>query len=211
MKYFECQVTAVLALIIFVTTGCSNAQHGTPTTHIVTSGQATSSAASTASSWPSDLPRIPEPIDVTPWVESPCKALTDGQLEELSIKSTPEPGEDPTGPGCNWGDLFEDGITVGGNFGTKQYSTIPGMYKNNETGFYSYFEPVTIAGYPAVFYSDAPDRGNGGCGIAIALREDHTYGMGVRLNNDHANYDEPCSMLEDVAEMAVTTITEGGS
>jgi|SRR5699024_2639375 len=205
------QRLGTFTLLCFYIAACGGPQTGVAPTDSAATTSSESRSTSATSDWPSELPRITDPINVDHWAETPCKVLSDMQLEKFSIESEPEAGKSDPGPTCDWGDIFEDKITVGANFGTKQHSTIPGLYKYNEMGFYSYFDPVVIEDYPAVIYTESDERDAGGCAIAIGLREKHTYAMTIRLGDDHPDYGDPCSVLKDVAEMAVTTMTEGGS
>lgn len=204
------RLTVILAISLMGLAACNNPQHGSPSTPEASSKRS-SNAATTSTSWPSELPRITDPVDVAPWMEHPCDVLTEQQLDDLDINTKPEPGSDTSAPSCKWGDLFDDQIVVDGDFGPDKESTIPGLYHNNELGRYAYFDPVAIKDYPAVLYGISDDRDIGGCGMAIALRKGHTYVIGVDSNDDYPSYDEPCTVVKDVAEKIVTTMTEGGS
>jgi|SRR5699024_10224574 len=156
----------------------------------------------------SDLPSVANPIDPSSWEENPCNVLTRKQQDKLSIDTESDHRSESV---CEWGDRVDDGIRVRGNFAPNTESSIEGLYRNNELGSYAYFNPAKINGYPA-FFSDLSDgRDAGLCGVYIALQDDYIYSLGVALDNDHPSYDEPCSVLKDVAEMAVDTMSGGGS
>src|SRR5699024_2153382 len=107
---------------------------------------------------PSSNPTVKDPIDPTPWETEPCAVLTNKQLNKLSIESTPEPGEGPTGPKCEWGDEFDDNISIDGSFSTKVESGIKELYDNAELNTYDYFEETEIGDYPAFFSSITVER-----------------------------------------------------
>ena len=208
------RLTGVVAALSLLLAGCGGAQAGSPATPTEsTSPYPSRSSASKPghSQAPRDLPEVIDPIDVTTWLQEPCSVLTNEQLAKLSISTEPEPKTSATGPTCEWGDVFDDGITIEGSFGTKSTSTIPGFFRNNELGKYSYFVPVTIRGYPGALFGIADDRDGGGCGIAIALRKKHMYAISLRLGEERPNYSDPCSVLKGIAQMAVKSMTQGSS
>jgi len=210
--------TSVVTFLSIVTllAGCNNGDSGSshksskPAPLEQTSGMETTNHQG-VDEWPSDVPKITDPIDLDSWSDNPCDILTNEQLGNLTINSNPKPGHTKAGPNCTWGDLTDDGINIGGSLGVSITSTIPGLYKNNNLGKYAYFDPITINDYPAVFFGRADDRNHGGCGIAIALEPSHTYVINLRLHEDYPRYNKPCSVLEDVSTMAVDTMTQGNS
>src|SRR5699024_3615569 len=113
--------------------------------------------------WPSELPKIPSQVNIDPWTKHPCDVLSEQQMNSLSITSTPNSSQTSSGPKCNWGDLYKDGIIVSGTFGVNITSTIPGLYKNDRLGKYAYFDPTVIKNYPAVYYGLSEDRDGGSC------------------------------------------------
>lgn len=198
----------VMALIL---TGCGGAQAGNSTPAGSTSMAAQPTSDSAGQTTNSQIPKVTRPIDTASFEEEPCSVLTDAQLQELSISTNPQPSATAAGPTCAWGDSSDDGIHISGTFITKKSSSVAGLYESNELGRYAYFVPVTIHGYPAAFSQLADSRQNGGCAIAIGVKNDLLYSMGIRLGLDNPNYAKPCSELEKVAEMAINTMTQGGS
>lgn len=201
---------AALALLLGA---CGDAQGGTPS--ISTSG--TTSRHSDASpgqpTHPGTLnvPKVTNPIRTASFEQKPCSVLTAAQLQELSISTSPEPKTIEAGPACEWGDVFDDGITIDGAFVTKLPSSVAGLYRNNELGRYAYFKPVSILGYPAAFNGLTDARNQGSCGIGIGVRDELIYSISFQLRQSHPKYSDPCSALKGVSKMALKTMTKRGS
>lgn len=204
-SWFPTALLAVLALLA----ACGS----TPTSPTSEESPPTSSKPSGASSSaPSPtVPRVTNPIDTAAFGQEPCSVLTTSQLHELSISTESEPKVTESGPGCEWGNVFDDGVTVEGAFLTKVNSSIDVVYKNRQYETYAYFEPTKIDGYPAVFNDVADGRESGSCAISIGLRDKLIYTISLQLGKDRHNYSDPCSALTKVSEMAVAKMAQGGT
>ena len=207
-------LAAGVAAVLLVLAGCSTpgTAHPNPNNDTKTPTNNTSRPQPTSSDLPPNVPRVTNPINTTRFEQNPCRVITPAQRNKLSIKTKPKPKMSESGPGCEWGDVFDDGITIEGAFLTKgRGSSIAGLYKNNKLGRYDYFQPIEIHGYPAAFSAPFDGRDRGGCAIAVGVRNDLLYSIGIDLGTENPNYGNPCSVLKRVAEMAVKTMTQGGS
>lgn len=201
-----------LAVALTLLAACSSADTPNDTRPRANQGHSASrpSDSSSGADVTSNVPEVTDPIDTTAFEHAPCTVLTYTQLEELAISSEPEPSSQGLGPGCEWGDIFDDGITIEGAFITAG-SSVAGLYRSHELGRYDYFKPVTIGGYPAAFSAPFDGRDKGGCSIAVGVQNKLLYSIGIDLSSNRPNYSDPCSVLKRVAEMAVETMTQGDS
>lgn len=200
--------TALLVVFVLLA-ACGNTIDSPPSAESPSTSRRPSDASS--STPPPTVPRVTNPIETGAFEQNPCSVLTTSQLHELSISTESEPKATESGPGCEWGNVFDDGLTIEGAFLTKVNSSIAVVYKNQQYDTYAYFEPTKINGYPAVFNDVADGRETGGCAISLGLRDKLIYTISLQLGEDQPNYSDPCSALTKVSNMAITTMTQGGT
>lgn len=209
--------TAILLIGIVGFAACQSPQDGAPTTQTSSpdaSNEATAtSSASSSTSWPSELPRISDPVDVEHWLEHPCEVLTKKQLDDLdiNIKSDSSTGEEDDVASCDWGGLFGDGISFGGYFAPTKATSIPDLYHDDQQGELAFLDPVTINKYPGVFFGRIDDRDRGMCELALGVHDKYIYLIDLTLDRGYPGYRKACTVAKDIGEMAVTTMTDGSS
>lgn len=209
---------AVLLMVsIMGLAACQTTQTGEPgaqsTAHDNPEDRATHDSSSPSSSWPSDLPRITDSVDVKHWTDHPCDVITEKQLKKLEINSEADSHTEQTTNTsvCEWGELFDEGINFEGYFGAADVKSIPDIYEENKNNRSKYFNTATIKEYPSIFFVGNDERDQGMCEVALGLDDKHVYYLDLSLNDDYPGYDESCTVLKTIAGMAVTTMTEGGS
>lgn len=141
-----------------------------------TGAGAASHAASNSSRARSDVPRVAHPLQTAEFSADPqatCSVLTVAQVRALGIHlaGQPKPSRDPAGdPGCLWSDE-SSGLNIGVGFPAGKNIGLDNTYKLNQSGWFAYFEPTTIDGYPAVWAAGADQRNNGECVLNIGIAD----------------------------------------
>lgn len=189
----------VVVLGIATLAGCSPVS-GTP------------SPTTTTSTGPS-APKVTNPIDTTKYQADPCGLLTAAQVAPYTV-TTPGSVVDGTsalGPGCSWGNT-NTGTTFIVQFITANKVGLTALYINKDIILKGggYFEPTTVQGYPAVFNSQADQRKDGTCSLAIGIADSLDYNVAVAMADFSPKYNDPCGMATQIADMAMTTL-RGGS
>lgn len=73
------------------------------------------------------------------------------------------------GPSCTWSGEKMSSLGVAFLLGNK--NGLSDMYRGNNAGFYPYFEPTTVDGYPAVMADRVDNRASGFCQVAVGLND----------------------------------------
>ncbi|MGH3515932.1 MAG: DUF3558 domain-containing protein [Haloechinothrix sp.] len=182
--------------------GCSGGTAGEPV--------ATTSPTASSGLPHSGAPKVENPIDTAGFEASPCTMLTDQQLAEAEIgieNVKPDPGNS-FGPTCTWYPPFEWG-QFNAALLTANKDGLSTMYQKNLDGDWAFFEKLTIAAYPAVAADDNDDRKDGYCTVNVGVRDDLTLYVHVQLDDESPFYSDPCGGAEELATMAIQTMTGG--
>ncbi|MGH3621515.1 MAG: DUF3558 domain-containing protein, partial [Sciscionella sp.] len=124
-----------------------------------------------------EAPKIAQPLDSSKYLSQPCAALSASQLSALSLPANSgkqyEMGSigANAGPGCAWENTADRSI-VGVSFVTANKNGLSDLYRARATqpaSYFGYFEPTTVAGYPAVFNDGTDGRSAGDCGIGVGI------------------------------------------
>lgn len=193
-----------LTSVCLILTSCSDGPSAGDPTPEKTQPATTSTAQNAA-------PKVDSPIDTTLAQEQPCSIVSLQQIGSLG--STPREAKsntsDPLGPLCDW--IFASGQgRITGQFVTANKDGLGSLYAKQSAGSLTKFEPVeSVAGYPAVIYSNSTVNRSGLCTLAVGVRNNITYTVVAQLGTEDPNRDDPCSVAVKVAEFAVENMQGG--
>ncbi|WP_435061873.1 DUF3558 family protein [Amycolatopsis thermoflava] len=165
-----------------------------------TTAPASTSTSSAGSS--NSAPAVSEPLDEGKFLGDPCSSLTSSQKSDLGVE---QQGRQAVEGGCSWefGPNSEWIVQV-------TYIRVAGGlandYDKNATGAYKdgYFEPATVAGYPAAFSSLADFRPTT-CDLNVGLNSEAIFHVTVRGDATKDN----CKAATNVAARVIDTIKAG--
>ncbi|SNR36093.1 Protein of unknown function [Haloechinothrix alba] len=151
------------------------------------------------------------PIDPEPFLGEPCSVFDVDALEVAGfeiLEVTPEP-KAPVGPTCQW--IFDprsDG-SFSGIFGQLDEQGVSSVYAQRDSlDLFEELDP--IEGHPIVAYSQHDGRESGRCSVAVGLRDDFAYDIGVTaIGVDNEYSADPCGTAHELAGLAIETMTEG--
>ncbi|WP_037368593.1 DUF3558 domain-containing protein [Amycolatopsis orientalis] len=184
--------------LLLALTACSSPNSGQP-------APASSNPPASSSNAASDVPKVPAPLDVAKYEQNPCSVLTPAQATQTfnAVRSRQIAGN--VAPVCNWNDSANSSLAIGLLPGQGGLATV---YQNrSSTG---YFEPApSIDGYPAVFTNVLDNRADGGCQVAVGVRDDEAFTSSALLFKQSPSYGDPCSVALNAAKAALATIKAG--
>ncbi|TNC27238.1 DUF3558 domain-containing protein [Amycolatopsis alkalitolerans] len=163
---------------------------------------ATSGAAASSSSAEQLAPRVPSPLPTDALVTNPCTgALSVDQVYKQGLNSPGTPRQNQqTGPSCTWKSAAYDVNSVSITAVTPNKNGLSDIYANKPKD--KYFEPTTIAGYPAV-YADVQDgRSDGECSLWVGVTDQLAVYVLTQLGAG-PNKSNPCPVAERVATAMV--------
>ncbi|TVT28532.1 DUF3558 domain-containing protein [Amycolatopsis rhizosphaerae] len=180
-------------------TACSGGggQSGTTTT----SGAAAASSTSTSAA-SGGAPSLPSQLKVDDVKANPCNTLSSAQIDHLGMVGPGKQSQTNNGPTCTWqGAVYQANST---GIGVSTNGTgLDNIYKlNAQPGYFAYFEPTTINGYPAVYASRADQRSSGICSLSIGLANDTTAVVTSSLVTGQ-NKTNPCPVAERTAQAMI--------
>jgi hypothetical protein len=201
-------VAAVGAALAVATAGCGSAGR------LATAGNSeastpTATSSSQASSPAAKAPPVTNPLSVQKFLKHPCDLLTKSRAKALGATKpgSPENVGDlkDAGPICHWHNrktlaAFSISILTEHNRGLGE------IYQANEDpGYYAFFNPTTIIGYPGVFVGMNDSRGQGTCALDFAVNNRVVLFAG---HIDASDTRHPCGKVKKVAAAVITTIKE---
>ncbi len=194
----------VLSLALAVTTtgvvGCSS---GTGGTAVPTTDTPTTSVPS-RSSTPSSAPKVADPLDASKFVAAPCLSLTTSNVVSIDV-TNPISGADTdaNGSGCTWSGESGGGLSV--SWVTANTNGLSDLYVKQST--YAYWQPTTIAGYPAVYGDALSDgRSQGDCVLNVGV-SDHLAFFVQYTNSTKAP--ESCTLASQAASDVIANVKGG--
>lgn len=192
------RIAAAALGIAGIAAGCSPVQ-GTP------APTTTSSAAPAA-------PKVAHPIDTAKYQAAPCTLLTAAQVGTFGITTPGKVNSDSNalGPGCIWANP-DNGQTFEVQFITANKAGLTALYINKDVivNGGGYWEATTIQGYPGVFNSQLDSRKTGDCSLAVGVTDTLTYNVAVTADRSTPQYNDPCGMATQIADMVMTTLRGG--
>jgi hypothetical protein len=188
--------------------GCGSSGGGQANAGGVGGSAPTTSAPMTSSSAPK-APPVTEPLSVEHFVEHPCDVLTSEQAEALGATGPGDPSNagkrQSTGPACDWSNT--QALTgFGASLLPKDKDGLTDIYRlNQKPGYFGYFKPTTIKGYPGVFDGPKGDRATGTCRLDFAVN-DHIVLSALYQGSKETK--QPCAKAKRIAADMITTIKE---
>jgi Protein of unknown function (DUF3558) len=182
--------------------GCTSGTGGTPsptTTTSSTSGDPASSGNLTKA------PSVTHPLDASKMVAQPCTSLTAADLTGLHIvNAVSGSGSSPSSTtSCTWSGDSGGGVTI--DWETANTNGLSDMYAKSST--IAYWQPTTVAGYPAAYGDAISDgRSQGNCVIDTAVT-DHL-DFFVQFDNP-LNAGQSCALAAQAAAAVIKNL--GGS
>jgi len=201
------RLTAIAAAVVLglLLAACQTSTAGSPNATDAAGGSTTVTATSGSGGGAPSLTR-PE-LDTAAFEAAPCSTLTEAQVAELGISVAGRDETDELGPSCRWPDL--DGpakVSLGIDF-TVHGRGLEGLYTTRESK--EVFEPVEVAGYPAVINLPADTRDMGTCRLSIGVNVRTVLSVDLQLRHGVGappDYRDPCSRAHTIAEHAVDTL-----
>lgn len=210
-------VAAGLTAAILLT-GCSSSDAGSGAEPTAGTGSGNSQSEPTFSDSGGDgssaghsahAPTVSQPLDATRFLGNPCAALDKSQLSSFGITGAGRPDTtsgvaEASGPGCTWSNE-QDYSAIAVGFITGNKHGLDDLYQAKvmqPPGYFGYFEPTTVDGYPAVFNDGTDGRSTGRCALAVGVNETMT------LFTQQQGGDGPksCSVAKQVAAAVITTL-----
>lgn len=205
MRHYVGKISTVGCLLaVAILPGCGKSETPAPQTAVSVPDEPASSQSDVSA------PKVAAPVDTSGFEADPCKVVTPGQfasfgmgIQQAKIDNAPD-----VGPGCDW---MIAGNSAGGGFsGTFQTGNsdgISGIYKQGKSGELGFFEErPAIDGHPVVAYDRTDGRTSGSCGIAIGLRDDLAYTVGIQAGPKNPFRADPCAGGEKMARSALETL-----
>lgn len=134
-------------------------------------------------------PRVSQPLNVARFVADPCESLTTAQIPTLKNVGK----ADGT---CTWLIKKNDD------------SVVVTWLQNGLTVFYtqssveSYWQPTTVAGYPAVFASAVDARDQGGCRINVGINDTTMFAVDYTADSSRSSCDSAKTAAANVIQNA---------
>jgi hypothetical protein len=130
--------------------------------------------------------------------------VTSTKVGALGVHAVPANETKSTGPSCGWTDsaiAFSFGVTLLAS----NTNGIGAAYAKK--GQAAYFEPLTIQGYPAAFFSPfrKDDRPVGDCGIVVGIADNLEVDILVQAVRDPQK-SQACQLAKQVADAMITTL-----
>lgn len=184
-------VGALMAAATLIS-GCSQAEGGSV---IPPAG-----AGATSQERPQLSPTVQNPRDIRAYGDRPCDVFTTEQLRMFGFDLPPDRTYTlPSGAqNCVWTDSGHNGELVVGTY--PDWDVLERTYAAVADS--AVFEPIEIAGLPAVVYQAA--IGLPGCDVTVGLAE--RQGLDVTFTDLREPLDDPCGAARAAAEVAVSNL-----
>ncbi|QFU94713.1 DUF3558 domain-containing protein [Amycolatopsis sp. YIM 10] len=150
-------------------------------------------------------PKVSSPIDTQKFASDVCAMISDAKVSELGLTDA-TPRDSSTGPTCNWN--FTDAATNRMDISAqaKNPNGLSDIYDQKDE--FAYFEPMEVAGYPAV-YADVTDARSGGdCSLYVGLNDQFAVRVSSSLSTG-PDESKPCPVVEKTAEAMIDTVKGG--
>lgn len=156
----------------------------------------------------SDAPTVPSPdLDTNRFASSPCGMLTTEQAKDVAGGVRGDVRESPLGPSCRW---QASGTPAKNHFSVTVNNQLGGLAQlYGRKSEFRVWEPVQVAGQPAVVAMDADVRDKGVCVLEIGTAQKTTVAVDVRLSLGAADYANACRPAGRIGEMVVATLKGG--
>jgi hypothetical protein len=204
---------AALASIGLLLGACSGPEPGSagniPTKSVPGSGGDSGAPNSAPNSTPGNsgeqagsAPSVTDPIDAAALTADVCAALTSAQLTELGLTEGTA-RQSAAGASCNWRFAEEDANRIDLTVLEQNQAGLSAIY--DQKSQFAYFEGTEVAGYPAVYASEADQRSSGFCYLKVGLNDSTAVSIGGQFLTGAAVAD-PCPVVTDAAESMIETL-----
>lgn len=161
---------------------------------------------------PTSAPPVPQPLDASRYLKNPCGVLDNSQLGQFGVTEAGRPDTssgtaNTSGPGCIWSNK-SDYSAIGFGIVTGNENGLSDLYRANATkpqGFFGYFIPTSVDGYPAVFNDGSDGRSSGDCNLATAVTDK----LMIITNQQNGDGPRSCDVAKQVASAVITTLKGG--
>jgi hypothetical protein len=197
---------AALGLSTVLFEGCSSSTPGQAqpsSTAAIATGTATESATPSGSDT-SQAPKVTHPLNASNLAANPCSGLTTTDIAGLRVTNPIiKAKSDVAGSQCTWTGDSPGSLSVG--WVTPNTNGLSNLYAKSDT--IAYWQPTTVAGYPAAYGDVISDgRAQGDCVINVAVN-DHLYFDSEFTNPLNAG--QSCALAEQAAADVIKNL--GGS
>lgn len=151
-------------------------------------------------------PRVTNPLDATSFVTDPCKSLTDAQRANFTLeKGDPDPSSESGVPGeaCMYSN-HEAQVRVRVVYTPELKNGLSHFYEQNAAGWFEYWEPTEVDGYPAVIAGK--ERPGTDSTLYVGLTDSLSFSVSVIAQTGNGR-----DAAENVASAVLGTIKAGGA
>jgi len=180
-------------------TACT--ENGTP---VASQTGSPNTSATTTPDNAETAPRVKDPISAADSIGKPCTLLTPTQATGLGLKAEGSQDSNGSDPYCSWHDKDNRALyTIG--FLSENTNGLNDHYRAESKGDWKYFEPTTVATYPAVLADGVDSREKGYCTVVVGVRDELTFRVASRGGPGRA----ACDKVKDIAGEVINTLKAG--
>ncbi|MFG1646332.1 DUF3558 domain-containing protein [Amycolatopsis sp. NPDC049252] len=145
-------------------------------------------------------PKVPAPLDADGILADPCSALSAAQQDDIGMVKPGSAEQGPTGPECRWKSTASPLNSAEVSPFTANKNGLSDIYAQKASS--AYFEPLTIAGYPAVSTNVSDLRSDGDCPLWVGVSDQLVVVVTAQLG-EGKNRATPCVVAQRVAEAMI--------
>ncbi|MGW4058982.1 DUF3558 domain-containing protein [Amycolatopsis sp. NPDC004747] len=187
------RLTAGVLAALTLLTACTG-KTGTGTT----SGSAAPAPTSQAAD--NGAPKVPAPLKTDGILADPCSALSAAQQDDIGMAKPGKATQGPTGPDCAWTSNGSASNVVSISPFTANKNGLSDIYAQKAGS--AYFEPLTVAGYPAVSTNVSDLRSSGNCPLWVGVTDELAVMVLAQISTG-SNKPQPCTVAQKVAEAMI--------
>ncbi|OOC05134.1 DUF3558 domain-containing protein [Amycolatopsis azurea] len=157
------------------------------------------------------VPKVDHPIDLAQIKQTPCKALTAAQIDELfgqAMEAKPRDGA--AGPACRWTPPSDTRPRVDVVFDSSTKRGLTAVYEAKGKA-YKFVEPLpAVDGYPLVAFGVEDERATEGrCLVSIGTSDNEVISLAVEQSKANIGDKDPCDAARQAAIRVLATIRGG--
>lgn len=141
-------------------------------------------------------PRVPAPLKTDGILADPCSALSTSQQDDIGMVKPGKATQGPTGPDCSWSSTAAESNKVSISPFTANKNGLSDIYSQKSAS--AYFEPTTVAGYPAVSTNVSDLRSGGNCPLWVGVTDQLVVVVIAQIATG-PNKAQPCVVAEKTA------------
>lgn len=195
----------MLGALLIAVTACSTTTPGTPSPSSDTAGTDTSPGSGSAVPGPG-VPKVPSPIDVGRFKQTPCEALDSAQVTALlgaGVSGKPDL-QAPAGPSCAWDspDVSQAGVAV--IFTNADRLGLTSVYAAQGKQYQFFQALAAIDDFPIVAYGVNDERTTRGrCAVALGVSDTQTVDIHVAQSEANIGKKDPCDAAHEIASQVL--------